>query len=123
MEEATGAPSSFADWDPRRLRASGRDGGWAMTTQHLSPFTMLLRRHTRRREFITLLGGARARRSISTLTLQGKSDDDGVRQLPRGGRLIWTGHRTPDGNDGAGDLDNCSESEQPKSPGSGPALP
>ena len=27
MEEATGAPSSFADWDPRRLRASGRDGG------------------------------------------------------------------------------------------------
>jgi putative ABC transport system substrate-binding protein len=24
---ATGAPSSFAVWDPRRLRASGRDGG------------------------------------------------------------------------------------------------
>jgi len=27
MEEATGAPSSFADWDPKWLRASGRDGG------------------------------------------------------------------------------------------------
>jgi ABC transporter substrate binding protein len=27
MEEATGAPSSLADWDPKRLRASGRDGG------------------------------------------------------------------------------------------------
>src|SRR5262245_48173591 len=29
-----------------------------MTTQHLSPLTMLLSRHTRRRKFITLLGGA-----------------------------------------------------------------
>src|SRR6516162_1473547 len=29
-----------------------------MTTQHLSPLTMLLSRHTRRRTFITLLGGA-----------------------------------------------------------------
>src|SRR6516162_5961704 len=28
-----------------------------MTTQHLSPLTMLLSRHTRRRAFITLLGG------------------------------------------------------------------
>src|SRR6516225_11582231 len=27
MEEATGAPSSLADWNPKRLRASGRDGG------------------------------------------------------------------------------------------------
>src|SRR5258708_37515615 len=27
MEEATGAPSSFTVWDPKRLRASGRDGG------------------------------------------------------------------------------------------------
>jgi putative tryptophan/tyrosine transport system substrate-binding protein len=28
-----------------------------MTTQHLSPLTMLLSRHTRRREFLTLVGG------------------------------------------------------------------
>jgi putative tryptophan/tyrosine transport system substrate-binding protein len=31
-----------------------------MTTQHLSPLTMLLSRHTRRREFILALGGAAA---------------------------------------------------------------
>ena len=31
-----------------------------MTTQHLSPLTMLLSRHTRRREFIKLLGGVAA---------------------------------------------------------------
>src|SRR5262249_53403468 len=57
MEEATGAPSSFADWDPSRLRASGRDGG-AVMTRPPSPLTMLLSRHTRRREVITLVCGA-----------------------------------------------------------------
>src|SRR4029450_5704407 len=57
MEEATGAPSSFADWDPRRLRASGRDGG-SIVNRPPSSLTMLLSRHTRRREFITLVGGA-----------------------------------------------------------------
>src|SRR5262245_56265691 len=31
-----------------------------MTTQHQSPLTMLLSRHTRRREFMALLGGAAA---------------------------------------------------------------
>src|SRR5260370_3639499 len=57
MEEATGAPSSLADWDPKRLRASGRDGETVMT-EPPSPLRMLLSRHTRRRAFITLLGGA-----------------------------------------------------------------
>jgi hypothetical protein len=57
MEEATGAPSSFAVWDPKRLRASGHDGETVMT-ESPSSLTMLLSRHTKRREFITLLGGA-----------------------------------------------------------------
>src|SRR5260370_29656873 len=57
MEEATGAPSSFADSSPKRLRASGRDGGSVMT-QPPSPLTMLLSRHTKRRAFIALLSGA-----------------------------------------------------------------
>src|ERR1700716_3136383 len=57
MEEATGAPSSFAVWDPKRLRASGRDGG-AVMTRPPSPLTMLFSRHTKRREFIPLLGAA-----------------------------------------------------------------
>src|SRR5262250_2005478 len=55
MEEATGAPSSFAVYDPRRLRASGRGGG-GVVNRPPSPLTMLLSRHTRRREFIAGLG-------------------------------------------------------------------
>src|SRR3954465_4259930 len=57
MEEATGAPSSLAVCYPKRPRASGRDRKTVMT-EPPSPLTMLFSRHTRRREFITLLGGA-----------------------------------------------------------------
>src|SRR5262245_39419707 len=60
MEEATGAPSSFAVSHPRRRRTSRHDGGCTTTTRPLSPLTMLLSRHTRRREFISLLSGAAA---------------------------------------------------------------
>src|SRR5262249_40477761 len=59
MEEATGAPSSLTVCKPRRLRASGRDEGREMTRPS-SPLSMLLSRHTRRRDLITLLGGAAA---------------------------------------------------------------
>src|SRR3974390_1936593 len=41
----------------RRLRASSRDGG-GVVNRPPSPLNMLLSKHTRRREFITLLGGA-----------------------------------------------------------------
>src|SRR5712672_2148198 len=57
MEEAIGAPSSLAVCYPKRLRASGRDRKTVMT-EPPSPLTMLFSRHTKRREFITLLGGA-----------------------------------------------------------------
>src|SRR3977135_4020795 len=59
MEEATGAPSSLAVCDPRRLRASSRDGG-VVVNQPPSPLTMLFSRHTRRRPFIRRVGGAAA---------------------------------------------------------------
>src|SRR4051812_12573580 len=56
MEETAGAPSSFAALSPRRLRASSRDGG-AVVNRPPSPLTMLLSRHTRRREFVALTAG------------------------------------------------------------------
>src|SRR6516164_3114535 len=59
MEEATGAPSSLADYGPKRLRASGRDGA-GLVSRAPSPLSMLFSRHTKRREFIMLLGGASA---------------------------------------------------------------
>src|SRR4029079_3217716 len=60
MEETPGAPGSLAVCLPRRLRASGRDGG-GVVNRPPSSFSMLLSRHTRRREFIAgLVGGATA---------------------------------------------------------------
>src|SRR4051812_17853956 len=56
MEEATGAPSSFAALSPRRLRASSRDGG-GVVNRPPSSLTMLLSRHTRRRTFLGMAGG------------------------------------------------------------------
>src|SRR5262249_12122415 len=57
MEETTGAPSSWTAYQPRRLRASSRDAGGVMNRPP-SPLTMLLSRHTRRRDFITVIPGA-----------------------------------------------------------------
>jgi hypothetical protein len=45
MEEATGAPSSFTVYHPKRLRASGRDEGGVMNRPP-SSLTMPLSRHT-----------------------------------------------------------------------------
>ena len=59
MEETTGAPSSFAALSPRRLRASSRDGG-GVVNRPPSPLTMLLSRHTRRREFLACLAAVTA---------------------------------------------------------------
>jgi putative tryptophan/tyrosine transport system substrate-binding protein len=63
-KKTAGAPSSFAALSPRRLRASSRDGG-GVVNRPPSPLTMLLSRHTRRRNFIVgalvmVTGGAAA---------------------------------------------------------------
>jgi putative ABC transport system substrate-binding protein len=55
----TAPSSSFAVSDPKRLRASGRDGQTVMT-EPPSPLRMLLSRHTRRRDFMALIGGVLA---------------------------------------------------------------
>jgi hypothetical protein len=78
MEEATGAPSSFAVYDPRRLRASGRDGGGVMSRPP-SPLTMLVSGHARRREFIAGFGSA-----VALLWRRGRSNP----------RCRWSGFST-----------------------------
>src|SRR5262245_56965911 len=89
MEEATGAPSSIAVFDPKRLRASGRDGDTVMTRPP-SPLTMLFSRHTKRREVITLLGGA-------AMTCPLRAGAQPSEQMRRIGVLMSTSPDDPEG--------------------------
>src|SRR5215813_7809155 len=102
MEETTGAPSSFAVYRPRRLRASSRDGGDGVNRPP-STLTMLLSRHTRRREFIGLLASvafarpqvARAQQTgipVVGYLGQGSAESDDVRLAGLRRGLAEAGH-------------------------------
>ena len=60
-----------------------------MTTQHVSPLTMLLSRHTRRREFISLLGGTAVALPFALL----RARRERVRRI---GVLMWQSADDPD---------------------------
>jgi hypothetical protein len=59
-----------------------------MTTQHLSPLTMLLSRHTRRRQFITLLGGGVVLQRIGPVAAHTTAHSISRRKLEGGGRAV-----------------------------------
>ena len=73
----------------RRLRASGRDEGRVMIRPS-SPLTMLLSRHTRRREFFTRLGGGAVAWPIGARAQQGA-------KIPRIGIVEGRGRARPPG--------------------------
>ena len=84
MEEATGAPSSLADWDPKRGRASGR-GGETVMTESPSPLTMLFSRHTKGRPWTkedvrTLKTLAREKTKTASIARKLKRSVDATRQ-------------------------------------------
>src|SRR5215204_3797883 len=79
MEETTGAPSSFAALSPRRLRASSRDGG-GVVNRPPSPLTMLLSRHTRRRELIGI---------IALASFAARSESSAAQTTPKTIRLAY----------------------------------